>query len=181
MKKSPIFRIKRKKDRFEFSIFGKKIIFFRYLRMIREIFLYQHFFILKDTLHNKFNISLPMEAYYHMSGDVEIVKIALKDIMTSHKKKVIPLIETPLLQRLNQEQKYYGNDAEGHIFLKDEEECYKKFSSLKESLEKYQYDPSKCVIALRKDNCLIDGYHRCALLYHKYGKDYKVLVVREKA
>ena len=180
MKNTPLFSISKKKDRFEFFIFGKKIIFYRYLRIIRETFLYQHFSILKNTLKDKFNISLPMEGYYHLSGDVEIIKIPLKDIKMSHKRKSINLKDTPLFQYLSEDKKYYDNYAEGHVFLTEKEDRYQKFKSLKESLEQNQYDPSKCVIVLRKDNCLIDGYHRCVFMLYKYGENNKVLVVREK-
>ncbi len=176
----PIFAFKKKKDHFKITLFGKEIIFYRYLRMIREIFLWQHFFVLKDTLKNKFNVSLPTEAYYHLSGDVELVKIPLKDIKSIHKGKLLPLPQTPLFKKLIEDKKYCEDDAEGHIYLKDDDDKYKKFQSLVDSLEQYEYDPSKCVIALRHDNCLLDGYHRCCLLFHKYGENYKVLVVREK-
>ena len=58
-----------------------------------------------------------------------------------------------------------------------------KNSKLKiENLEKTMdngYDISKAAIVLKKDNTLIDGYHRCAALYHKYGGNHKILVVRE--
>lgn len=181
MKNIPLFSVNKKKDRFELFIFGKKIIFYRYLRMIRETFLYQHFFVLRDTLRDKFNISLPMEAYYHLSGDVELVKIALKEIKVSHKRKKIPLSDTPLFKHLSEGKKYYGDDAEGHIFFTEKEDKYNKFKSLEESLQKYDYDPSKCAIVLRKDNCLIDGYHRSVFMMHKYGENHKVLVVREKS
>ncbi|MBO7258165.1 MAG: hypothetical protein J6V11_04415 [Alphaproteobacteria bacterium] len=131
-------------------------------------------------MKDKFNISLPMEGYYHLSGDVEIIKIPLKDIKMSHKRKSINLKDTPLFQYLSEDKKYYDNYAEGHVFLTEKEDRYQKFKSLKESLEQNQYDPSKCVIVLRKDNCLIDGYHRCVFMLYKYGENHKVLVVREK-
>lgn len=176
----PLFSIRKKKDRFEVFILGKKIIFYRYLRIIRETFLYQHFFILRDTLRDKFNISLPMESYYHLSGDVEIVKIALKEIKVSYKKKKIPLIDTPLFKHLSEGKKYFGNYAEGHVFLTNEEDKYNKFKSLEDSLNQYNYDPSKCVIVLRNDNCLINGYHRSVFMLYKYGEDHKVLAIRQK-
>lgn len=181
-------KLKKKKDRFEFYLFGHKIVFYRYLRILREIFLMIHYNQLKETLKTKFNITLPKEAYHHLSGNVEIVKLALKDLhVPCGHRKTCPIDETQTYKYLkNKSANYtYRNKdfyCEADVFLPvDESDTAKRMLELVKSLtQKDEYDPSKCVIVVRKNNAIIDGQHRAAVLYHKYGPNHKVLVVRER-
>ena len=176
--------INKKKDRFVVNVFGCHFTFYRYLRILREIYLTLHFRDLNDRLNTKFNVNMPKEAYYHLSGDVELVKVALKDIkVPCGHKKTCSLDKTECYKSLFKPLKkmsYRYN--EGGVYVNAAiDNPAKRIKTLEESLMgKNGYDPSKCIVALRKNNVLIDGMHRCALLYKKYGGDYQILVVREK-
>ena len=178
----PLFKFDKKKDRFEIYIFGLKLTFYRYLRMIRETYLMLHYSLLKDSLKSRYNISLPKDSYYYLPNHVELVEVALKDIrkLTPDRKKV-PITETAVYKN------FFASEKNPYLCL-NEADIYVspkiKNSKLKiENLEKTMkngYDISKAIIVLKKDNTLIDGYHRCAALYHKFGGDHKILVIREK-
>ena len=179
----PLFSIEKQKDRFEIYIFGLKLTFYRYLRMLRETYLMLHYSLLKDTLKTKFDIALPKEAYHHLSGDVELVEIPLKDILVpyGHKRnRSIP--ETRIYKWLesNGKSEFKWKYNEANVYVPEsKQKAQKRMEKLAISLFE-KYDPSVCAICVRKNNILIDGQHRAAALYHKYGGDYKVLVVREK-
>ena len=175
--------LKKKKDRFILEILGFRLTFYRYLRILREIYLTVHFRDLNDRLNTKFNVNMPKEAYYHLSGDVELVKVALKDIkVPCGHRKTCSLDQTKCYRSLFEDpgkMKYAYN--EGGVYVNAAiDNPAKRIKNLEESLGENGYDPSKCVVVLRKNNVLIDGAHRCALLYKKYGGDYQILVVREK-
>ncbi len=176
-------KLKKKKDRFEIYLFGAKWTFYRYLRIIREIFLMAHFAQLQETLKTKFNVTLPKEAYHHLSGDVELVKIPLKELrVPCGHRKTCPIPETRVYKWLNSDRKepYFWNYNEANVYIPEsKKDSQKRMEELALSLMD-KYDPSKCVICVRKNNVMIDGQHRAAVLYKRYGGDYKVLVVREK-
>ena len=176
-------KLKKKKDRFEIYLFGTKWIFYRYLRIIREIFLMTHFSQLKETLKTKFNITLPKEAYHHLSGDVELVKIPLKELrVPCGHRKTCSIPETRVYKWLNSDQKepYFWNYNEANVYIPESQKnSQKRMENLALSLME-KYDPSKCAICVRKNNVMIDGQHRAAVLYYKYGGDHKILVVKEK-
>ena len=178
-----LFKFDKKKDRFEVHILGLRLTFYRYLRMIRETYLMMHYSLLKETLKTKFDIALPKEAYHHLSGDVEIVELPLKDIrIPCGHRKICPIQETKVYKWLisDRDKNYSWNYNEANVYLPEsKKKSQKRMENLIVSLAE-KYDPSKCVICVRKNNTLIDGQHRAAALYHKYGGDYKVLVVREK-
>ena len=181
-------RLEKKKDRFELYLFGKKIIFYRYLRILREIFYIVHYQQLKETLEMKFNIRLPKEAYYHLSGNVELVKLPLKELrVPCGHRKICPIPETPVYKFLNSQKKTdyhyrlpdYYSEADVYIPI-DARDTEKRMLELVKSLTKNHYNPAKGIIVVRKNNAIIDGQHRAAVLYHKYGGDYQILVAREK-
>lgn len=176
--------LKKKKDRFVLEILGFRLTFYRYLRILREIYLTVHYQDLNDRLKSKFNVNMPKEAYYHLSGDVELVKVALKDIkVPCGHRKTCSIAETAYYQNLISSSGKAGYSYnEGGIYINNSPtDQIKNTQDLENSLmTKGGYDPSKCIVALKKDNTLIDGKHRCALLYKKYGGDYQILVVREK-
>ena len=62
----------------------------------------------------------------------------------------------------------------------DKDDAAIRMAKLIKSIDENDYDPAKCAITVRKNNIIIDGQHRAAVLYHKYGGNHKVLVVREK-
>ena len=144
--------------------------------------------ILKESLKNNFNIALPKEAYHHLSGDVELVKIPLRNIRVPYKhRKTCPIYKTDFyksLRRRNKNIQYRKNSLynEAGIYMhQTTDNSLERMERLQKSLlNEGGYNPSKCVIALRKDNTVIDGAHRCAILYQKYGGNYQILVVREK-
>ena len=142
-----------------------------------------HYNQLKETLKTKFNICLPKEAYHHLSEDVEIIEIPLKDLrVPCGHRKICTIPETSVYKWLisDREQPYFWNYNEANVHIpKSKENSQKQMKNLVISIAK-KYDPSVCVIAVRKNNTIIDGQHRAAVLYHKYGGDYKILVVREK-
>lgn len=177
-----MFHLTKKKDRFVVSVFGINFTFYRYLRILRETYLILHFRDLNERLNAKFNINIPKEAYHHLSGDVELVEVALKDIkVPCGHRKTCPIEETKCYKSLfddPQKIKYPYN--EGGIYINSNlNDSVKRIQDLERSLDK-GYDPSKCTVVLRKNNVLIDGGHRCSLLYKKYGGEHKILVVREK-
>ena len=177
-----LFSFAKKKDRFEIHIFGLKIILYRYLRMIRETYLMLHYSRLQDTLKNRYNIALPKDAYYYLPGHVELVEVALKDIrkLTPRRKKV-PIPETEFYKKLilpHKKPYLCRQEAGVHVPAKLDNSLL-KVENLEEKL-KTGYDPSRAIIVLKKDNTLIDGYHRCSELYRQYGGNHKILVVREK-
>ncbi|MGN0920004.1 MAG: hypothetical protein ACI4OR_04550 [Alphaproteobacteria bacterium] len=182
-----LIKLKKKKDRFEIYLFGSKIIFYRYFRILREIFLMVHYNQLKETLKTKFNITLPKEAYHHLSGDVELVEVPLKELrIPCGHRKTCTIPETSVYKFLESKGKmdydyrlpdYY---SEANVFIPAEKkDTLKRMENLVISLAE-KYDPSKCAITVRKNNTVIDGQHRAAALYYKYGKEYKILVVRER-
>lgn len=181
--------LKKKKDRFELHLFGTTITFYRYLRILREIFLIVHYNQLKETLKTKFNITLPKEAYHHLSGNVELVKVPLKNLsVPCGHKTVCSIPETGIYKfltsngKINYHYRLPNYYSEAGVFIPvDKNDTRKRTAELVKSLTKNgKYDPSKCVIAVRKNNTILDGQHRAAVLYYKYGGDYQVLVVREK-
>ena len=178
-----LFHVGKKKDRFEIYIFGFRLTFYRYLRMIKEIYLMLHYSLLKETLKDKFDIALPKEAYHHISEDVEVLKLPLKDLrVPCGHRKICSIPETKIYKWLNSDRsesydRYY-NEA-GVYIPESQKQSRKRMENLVISLAE-KYDPSKCVIVVRKNNAIIDGQHRAAVLYHKYGGDHQVLVVREK-
>ena len=143
-----------------------------------------HYSLLKETLATKFNIALPKEAYHHLSGDVEVVQVALKDIrVPCGHRKTCAITETIPYKWLaaGKTGVYATSIKEGNVYIFDEQIAKDRMIRMdKEITEGHGYDPATCVVCLRKNNFLIDGAHRCAALYHKYGGDYKILVVREK-
>ena len=170
-------------------MFGTKIVLYRYLRILREIFLMVHYNQLKETLKTKFNVTLPKEAYHHLSGDVELTKIPLKNLrVPCGHRKICPIPETSVYKFLKSNGKtdycyrlpdYY---SEANIFIPvDKNDTAKRMTELVKSLsETKKYDPSKGAIVVRKNNTIIDGQHRAAVLYYTYGGDYQVLVVKER-
>ena len=176
-------KLKRKKDRFELYLFGIKIVFYRYLRMLRETFLMLHYAQLKETLMTKFNVNLPKEAYHHLSGDVELVEIPLKDLrIPCGHRKTCSIPETIVYKWLDSDRKqdYNRNYNEANVYVPEsQKQLRKRMGNLINSMTE-KYDPSKCVICVRQNNSVIDGQHRAAILYYKYGGNHKVLVVREK-
>ena len=177
-----LFQFNKKKDRFEIHILGARLTFYRYLRMIRETYLMLHYSLLKENLKSKFDIALPKDSYYYLPHKVELVEVALKDIrkLTPNRKKV-PITDTEVYKN------FFSNGKKPYLCL-NESDIYVSpdvnHSKLNiENLGKTingGYDISKAIIVLKKDNTLIDGYHRCAALYHKYGGNHKILVAREK-
>lgn len=178
-----VFNVVKKKHCFEIYLFGSKFTLYRWLHMILEIYLLLHYERIKDTLLRKFKISLPKESYYRLSGNVELVQVALKDILVPNgHHKVCSIVETETYKWFAEKTDNYDRFfVDGCIyFTKDGMLSKERMIALEESLiEKDGYDPSKSVVCLRKNNVLIDGLHRCAVLYHKYGGDYKIVVVRE--
>jgi len=182
-------KLKKQKDRFEIYLFGTKITLYRYFRILREIFLMIHYNQLKETLKTKFNIVLPKEAYHHLSGDVELVKIPLKELrVPCGHRKTCPIPETSVYKFLESNGKtdydyrmpnYY---SEANVFIPvDKNDTAKRMEELIKSLtENKEYNPAQCAIVVRKNNAIIDGQHRAAVLYYKYGGNHKILVVREK-
>ncbi|MBR6231849.1 MAG: hypothetical protein IKQ99_01970 [Alphaproteobacteria bacterium] len=176
-------KLEKKKDRFELYLFGKKIVFYRYLRMLREIFLMLHYDQLKEALKTNFNITLPKEAYHHLSGDVEVVEVSLKDLKVpcSHR-RTCSIPETKVYKWLESDRSgdcdWTYNEA-GVYIPESQKQLRKRMENLVVSLAE-KYDPSKCVITVRKNNTIIDGQHRAAALYYKRGGNYKVVVVRER-
>lgn len=177
-----IFSFKKKKYCFEFSIGNKRILIYRYLRMLREIYLYNHYILLRDSLREKFNISLPREAYYHFAGNIILVKMKLKDIYMPCGKGKIPITETKPYKFLATRKaefidKGYG---EGCVYVSDSQEAVKRMEKLEQDIRSGEgYNPAKSIICLRRDNAIIDGQHRCAALYYVHGGDYEVLVAKE--
>ena len=99
-------KFKKKKDRFEIYLFGTKITFYRYFRILRETFLMVHYAQLKETLKTKFNVTLPKEGYYHLSGSVELVKLSLKELhVPCGHRKTCPITETPVYKWLESKGK----------------------------------------------------------------------------
>ncbi|MBO4643681.1 MAG: hypothetical protein J5716_03615 [Alphaproteobacteria bacterium] len=151
--------------------------------MIREIYRYQNF----QKLSEKFKtvgISLPFEASV-LIDDAEIVHVPLKVLRREWNGKLYRLEEcSPFKYLQTKDKDVYANYIQKHIDLgilpADYDKSTTKFDTLIESMNENGYDPSKCVIILRRDNVLLDGQHRACVLLYKYGGDYTVTAIREK-
>lgn len=175
--------VTKKKDRIEFSIGQIKFTFYRYFRILREVFLMLHYMLLNETLQQRFNISLPKEAYHHLSGNIELVYVALKDIhVPCGHRKTCPITGTRPYQWLShgKTDSYCRCYSQGNVYVpEDTIQAQKRMEALESNLAD-GYDVSRGIVCLRKNNVCIDGQHRCAVLYHLYGGEHRILVAREK-
>lgn len=53
-----------------------------------------------------------------------------------------------------------------------------EFDHLKNSIENEGYDPKKSVIVIDKNNCIINGLHRCCILLSLFGPQHEIQVVQ---
>ncbi len=178
-----IFSIHKTKIRKEIHFFNKKWTIWKYNYMIREIYRWQNFQKLSEKFKNC-GISLPFEANV-IIDDAEIVRISLKELRREWDGKIYKLEEClPFKYLQTKDKSIYANYIQKHIdlgiFPADADKSTTRFDALAESIERNGYNPSKCVIVLRRDNVLLDGQHRASILLHKYGGDYKVTAIREK-
>ncbi len=163
--------------------FNIKCTIWKYHYMIREIYRYQNFQKLSQKFKNC-GISLPFEASV-LIDDAEIVHVPLKDLRREWDGKLYDLTECSQFKYLQTKDKsIYENYIQKHIdrgiLPADADKSTSKFDALIKSMDETGYDPSKCVIVLRRDNVLLDGQHRACILLDKYGGDYKITAIREK-
>ena len=74
-------------------------------------------------------------------------------------------------------QLLYLRNINKEEFLKRRQEKKGEFDKTIKNLEK-GYDPRKGIIIINANNVIADGAHRASVLFHKYGQNYKVKVLR---
>lgn len=161
----------------EICFFGLKLKFWRYLRMLRQIYIYDHYNFIKESLRQS-NINLPAEAK-NLLDQVEVVNIKLKDIKLPGNQ---PLQNSHIYAYIMGDEKgeYSKKWYHGGARIYDPEMAMNSYNDLKNDINESGYDPAKGIIVLDDDNVLIDGQHRCCLLLKKYGEDYTVKAVRPR-
>ena len=181
---SKLFSIQKRKVEKTYYILGFKFRFRNYKYMIREMYARQNQEHLKKRLKQR-NINLPADAVLY--GETEIVDVALKDIRRKWKGKIYSLEEvSPFQYLMKRDKSIYMSYICKHFSADNQpsEEMLEKylsdFNSLEESINSNGYDLSKSIIALNRDNIVVDGQRRACVLLYKYGRDHKITVVREK-
>ena len=84
------------------------------------------------------------------------------------------LLENPNSIELQKNYNYY---CEKYCF-EYENRSMNKFKSLTKNIDKETYDPKKGIIIVDNLNIISDGQHRACILLKKYGKNYKVKVLK---
>mgnify|MGYP000024441675 CR=1 FL=1 len=177
------FSFHKTKIRKTLRILNKKIVFWNYRYMIREIYRYQNFQRLSKNLKNQ-GITLPADAI-GLIEESEIVKVPLKEIRRKWNGKLLTLADcSPFKYLQTRDKQIYSDYIQKHIDLgvlpADADKTPERFENLEKSMNEKGYDPALCVVVLNKDNVIIDGQHRCCILLYKFGPDYRVTAIREK-
>ncbi|MBR1946203.1 MAG: hypothetical protein IJ846_07935 [Alphaproteobacteria bacterium] len=179
-----LFSVQKSKFQKIYSVLGMKFQVRNYKYMIREMYKWQNHEQLKQRLKMQ-NITLPEDAL--LFGETELVKIALKDIRRIWKGKIYALRDVSPFKYLEKRDKdiyisyilkHFSSDnrpseSELEKYLSD-------FNKLEASINENGYDLSKSIIALNRNNVVIDGQRRACILLYKYGGDYEITVVRER-
>ena len=179
-----LFSVQKSKIEKTYCILGFKFRFRNYKYMIREMYARQHQEHLKKQLKLQ-NITLPTDAVLY--GETEIVDVALKDIRRKWKGKIYSLEDvSPFQYLVKRDKSIYKSyickhfSAENQPSESDLEKYLISFNELEKSIDSNGYDLSKSIIALNKDNVVIDGQRRACVLLYKYGGDHEIKVIREK-
>lgn len=121
--------------------------------------------------------------------DYKIEKIRINKINKVIKDKTYKLEECYPMLLLNGNEKEYikqcvANRRTDYMDLSEKEfkktvkkECVKRYKNLIKTLDKKGYNSKKYII-LNQNNSILDGQHRACYLLHKYGKNYKVKVLK---
>ncbi len=104
--------------------------------------------------------------------DYEIRNIKLKDIKRSWKNKILNLEEThPYLYLKGQIEQYEQYCVE-NAKLSNFEMNREKFDNLIQDIKNNSHNKLYMPIVNSKNNIILDGQHRCCILYHLYGGNY---------
>lgn len=133
------------------------------------------------NMYNDRGFKLPLEVCWTKEPD--IIKVQLNDI---HWKswidgKIYSLKETIPYRYLITGNKSiyldYLNRGE-HLRFAKEWWSLDRFNDLVKKIKIEGYSTSNGIITLDKDNCLLDGQHRCCILLYLYGDDFEILVAK---
>lgn len=111
----------------------------------------------------------------------EIVEIPVGKVRRYYKDRIMPLTETDVYKYMD------GSKESAEQYDRYCGECVgnanrgkAQFDELIDSFDGDSYDLKKGAIFVNQLNIIVEGQHRCCVLLKKYGKDYKIKVVRMK-
>lgn len=179
-----LFSVQKSKIQKSYNILGIKFRVRNYKYMIRKMYGWQYQERLKNNLKAQ-NIALPEDALFF--DEAELVNIALKDIRREWNGKIYSLKEvSPFKYLETRDENVYTSYICKHFppdSQPSENELKKylsNFNKLEASINENGYDLSRSIIALNKNNIVIDGQRRACILLYKYGGNYEITVIREK-
>ncbi len=131
------------------------------------------------AMYKERGFSLPWDVDWSLPPD--IIRIKLKDIKWKSwiDGNVYSLDETfPYKYMKSGDKKIYLDYMEKGKNLKTAQEWWsiERFDDLIQKVKKEDYSPQNGIIVIDKNNCLLDGQHRCCILYSMHGGDYEILV-----
>ena len=126
----------------------------------------------------KIDTQVPGRLFVQPVRKYEVIRIPLKKLFIYYGESCTKIPDTVIYKFL---------DGEPDVKMRYEEFCMKYFSvfrnlasynSLKNNFENVDYDIKKGAVVVNQLNIIIDGQHRCSLLYKKFGPNHKIEVVR---
>ena len=108
----------------------------------------------------------------------KIVPMKLKDIRRKrYDGSVVTIEECEPYRYLLGEVEQYGIYCENNLKESGYDMSRSRYDALAQSMEK-MYDPRCMPVVAGRNNILLDGQHRCCWLYHKFGPEYEINVLK---
>mgnify|MGYP004527953859 CR=1 FL=1 len=110
--------------------------------------------------------------------------IKLKKIRRWYKNEIFSIENTEHYKYLNDTSedvsvdriRDYYNDKDN--LIDNSKHSIQSYKDLNVEFENCNYDLKKGCIVVSQYNCILDGFHRCCILYNKYGPNYAVNVLK---
>ncbi len=184
-----IFSIRNYREKKQITMFGlrmyaRKSSYWQILQVresLQDILYKLAYFQARDFFKQHYKITIPAECC-GIGMHFELVKLKLKDIKRMWTDGKMYDLEqcSPYRYLQTRNPGIYQN----YLHKLEQASPHNRnwsmdtFNKLENSVSNVGYDPAISAIAVNRDNVLIDGQHRCALLLKQYGPEYEVFVVR---
>ena len=127
---------------------------------------------------------LPAEAEPCWTGRFEVVKVSLRSLFRRWKGTLVPLEDTMLVRYLKSGDVAVLDDYErmhvdgGLISMEGCKAWREKTEETFSRLRKEPYNPSVSCLVIDAESAIVDGYHRSAALFARYGGDHEIAAIR---